>query len=143
VSRPRWPGGLAKDGGYNPGLPIRFSEEPIFQALLRLDESLRGPFPLETLGARLQQLEDHILEHFRDEEILMERTQYPLLLPHRAEHEVMVERCRQVVGQFASPDSPPLSDLSEAFIALFLRHIREVDMDYATFIERAQGTGLT
>jgi methyl-accepting chemotaxis protein len=115
----------------------------IFQALLRLDESLRGPFPLATLGARLQQLEDHLLEHFRDEEALMEKTHYPLLLPHKAEHELMVERCRQVVGQFASPDSPPLTDLSEAFIALFLRHIREVDMDYANFIEREQGNGLT
>jgi hemerythrin len=73
----------------------------------------------------------------------MEKTHYPLLLPHKAEHELMVERCRQVVGQFASPDSPPLTDLSEAFIALFLRHIREVDMDYANFIEREQGNGLT
>jgi hypothetical protein len=27
----------------------------IFQVLVRLDESLRGPFPLETLGARLKQ----------------------------------------------------------------------------------------
>jgi len=29
VSRPRCPGGLAKDRGYNPGLPTRFSEEPL------------------------------------------------------------------------------------------------------------------
>ena len=28
VSRPRCSGGLAKGLGYNPGLPIRFSEEP-------------------------------------------------------------------------------------------------------------------
>jgi len=30
VSRPRCSGGLAKDRGYNPGLPTRFSEEPLF-----------------------------------------------------------------------------------------------------------------
>ena len=69
----------------------------IFQALQRLDESLRGRFPLETLGARLKQLEAFTLEHFRDEEALMEQSHYPLFLPHRAEQEMILDRCHAIV----------------------------------------------
>jgi hemerythrin len=114
----------------------------ILQALERLDESLRGPFPLATLSARLKQLEDYVLDHFRDEETRMELIHYPLLLPHRAEHEVLVERCRELIDQFSSPDSPPLATLPERFTTIFLAHIRDVDMDYAACLEEAKRTSL-
>ncbi|MDR3673573.1 MAG: hemerythrin domain-containing protein [Holophaga sp.] len=112
----------------------------MFHALERLDESLRGPFPLATLGARLKQLEDYVLDHFRDEEARLELIQYPLLLPHRAEHEVLVERCRGLIDQFSSPDSPPLTSLPEIFATIFLAHIRDVDKAYAGFLEEAKRT---
>jgi hemerythrin-like metal-binding protein len=108
----------------------------IFQALQRLGESLRGPFPLETLGARLKQLETLTLDHFREEEELMEQAHYPLLLSHRAEHEFLVERCHGLLDQFSSPGSPPLDQLAEALSVPFARHVQEVDMDYVKFIER-------
>jgi hemerythrin len=110
----------------------------ILQALQRLDESLRGPFPLVTLAARLKQLDEFVLEHFRDEETRLEQAGYPLLAPHRAEHEVLVERCHRVLDQFSSPDSRPLTSLPEALISMFLLHIAEVDMDYAPFLESAR-----
>jgi hemerythrin len=107
----------------------------IFQALQRLDESLHGPFPLETLGARLKQLETLSLDHFRAEELFMEQAQYPLFQIHRAEHEFILDRCHDVLDQFSAPDSPPLTQLAEALAALFAQHIQKVDMDYATFLE--------
>ena len=108
----------------------------ILQALQRLEESLCGPFPLATLGARLAQLEDMVLEHFRDEEARLEAAGYPLLVPHRAEHEVLVERCHQIMGTYTGPDSPPLASMPEAFVAIFQQHIQDVDADYAAWLER-------
>ena len=108
----------------------------IFQALQRLDESLRGAHPLETLGARLRLLETYTLEHFENEEALMEMAGYSLLLPHRAEHELIIERCHALLEQFSAPDSPPLANLSEVLNAHFNRHIREVDMDFVAFLAR-------
>jgi hemerythrin-like metal-binding protein len=110
----------------------------ILQALQRLDESLRGPFPLATLSARLKQLEDFVLEHFQDEEARLEQAGYVLLEAHRVEHEVMVKRCHEVMDQFSSPDSPPLTSLGETLISMFLSHIEGVDMHYAPFLERAR-----
>jgi hemerythrin len=137
------PSGYAREGLSQVGDPELDAQHlRILQALERLDESLRGPFPLATLGARLKQLEDYVLEHFRDEEARLELAGYPLLLPHRAEHEVLVERCRGLIDQFSSPDSPPLATLAEMFATIFLAHIREVDTDYAAFLEEAKRTSL-
>ena len=75
----------------------------IFHALQRLQESLEGPFPLETLGARLKLLEALVLEHFRDEEHLMECRGYPHVLPHRAEHELLIEKCHILLRDYIPP----------------------------------------
>jgi len=110
----------------------------IHQTLLRLVESMRGPFPLETLGARLRLLETMAKDHFRAEESLMKEVRYPHLLPHRAEHGVMEERFHDLLDQYGSPDSPPLPGLGEAMSAMFLHHIETVDLDYAAFLERME-----
>ena len=108
----------------------------ILMALQRLEESLRGPFPLETLAARLKQLEDLILDHFRAEEALLERSGYPHLLAHRADHEVLIEQGHELLDRFSSPDSPPLFHLAQELAALLFRHVEGVDRDYAAFLSR-------
>jgi methyl-accepting chemotaxis protein len=108
----------------------------LFTALQRLDESLRGPHGLETLGARLRQLEDMLVEHYRNEEDLMERVQYPHLELHRTEHEMMTEHCRGLLETFIGPDSPPLEDLAGRLMELMRHHIQTVDRDYAAYLER-------
>lgn len=106
----------------------------IFHALQRLQESLEGPFPLETLGARLKLLEALVLEHFRDEEHLMECRGYPHVLPHRAEHELLIEKCHILLRDYSTPGSPPLARLPEELRDVFINHIQGVDMDYSRFL---------
>lgn len=121
------------------GIPdMDLQHRRIYQALQRLVESLRGRYPLENLGDRLSQLESLTLEHFRDEEELMEVSGYSLLLAHRAEHEHMIERCHALLNQFSVPGSPPLDQLAETFLAMLLNHIQNVDMDYSDFLEAAE-----
>lgn len=111
----------------------------IFQALQRLDESLRGPSPLATLGDRIKQLETMTLDHFRDEEGVMETSGYPHHSLHRIEHQVMEERLHDLIDQYGAPGSPPLTHLCETFVALLLHHIQTVDLDYAAFLEQRAG----
>jgi hemerythrin-like metal-binding protein len=106
----------------------------ILVGLQRFAESLRGPFPLQTLGARLKQLETLVLDHFQDEEAMLQRIQYPHLAAHQAEHESLIELCHELLDQFSSPESPPLVELPERLLVLFDRHIQGVDMDYAHFL---------
>ena len=106
----------------------------ILNAIQRLQESLQGPYPLATLDARLKQLESLTLEHFQDEEMLMERQGYPHVPAHRSEHENIIEFCHNLLKQYGSPDSPPLVRLAEELRTVFFRHIQGVDMDYARFL---------
>lgn len=121
---------------YQTGEPVMDAEHlRMFAALERLEESLQGPYPLETLGDRLRQLETLTLEHFRSEEDLMASHGYPHLHLHQAEHEVVIDQCHDLLAQFIGPDSPPLADLAARLKVLFFRHIEMVDMDYVSFLE--------
>jgi hemerythrin len=119
----------------------------LLTALQRLEESLLGPHGLETLSDRLLHLQGMTLEHFRNEEDLMARVQYPHLDLHRAEHELLIGQCRSLLEQFTAPDSPPLVDLARRLRELVLFHIQTVDRDYASFLERggfiAESAGLS
>ena len=106
--------------------------------LQRMDETLRGPFPLATLGARIKQLEELAQEHFREEEAMLEAVGYPHLAFHRDEHLRMEERFHELIAEFASPDSPPLTALCETFLTMFLHHLDTVDLDYAGFLQQLE-----
>jgi len=106
--------------------------------LQRMDESLRGPFPLATLGARIKQLEELAQEHFREEEAMLEAVGYPHLGFHRDEHLRMEERFHELIAEFARPDSPPLTSLCEVFLAMFVHHLETVDLDYAGFLQQLE-----
>jgi hemerythrin-like metal-binding protein len=91
---------------------------------------------MDTLGARLKQIETLAFEHFRDEEGLMELSHYPLLGVHRAEHELIVERCHEGFARFAQPGSMPLSVMLEGFLVMFEYHIQKIDMDFVTYLNQ-------
>ena len=106
----------------------------IFQALKGLEASLGKPFALETLGARLRYLEGLVLDHFREEEAFLAAIGYPNLMPHQVEHEVILGRCHDLLGEFSSPSSPPLEQLPRELMTVLQHHIESVDLDYATFL---------
>ena len=109
--------------------------QQIFRTIRSLLQSLQGPFPMETLGARLKQIESLAFEHFRDEEGLMELSRYPMLAVHRAEHELIVDRCHDGIARFAQPGSKPLGVMLEEFVAMFEYHIQKIDMDFVTYLK--------
>jgi hemerythrin-like metal-binding protein len=110
----------------------------IFQAFLRLEESLRGHAPLDNLGARLNQLETMVLNHFSDEEAAMAAAGYPHLWLHRVEHEKLLEKCTELVREFSQPGAPPLTGFSGALVQMFLHHVQVVDFDYDEFMNRTR-----
>lgn len=106
----------------------------IFMAFLRLEESLRGHSPLDTLAPRLKQLETLVLSHFSDEEAVMAAGGYPHLWLHRLEHEKVQEKCADLLKEFGQPDSPPLTGFADALVQMFLHHVQVVDLDYDEFL---------
>lgn len=61
----------------------------------------------------------------------METGGYPHLGPHRAEHEAVVERLRELQRVHSEPNGPPLVGMIRQAREMLLSHVRDVDMDYA------------
>jgi len=72
-----------------------------------------------------------VTEHFETEEAVMETGCYPHLGPHRAEHEAVVERLRELQRVHSEPNGPPLAGMIRQAREMLLSHVRDVDMDYA------------
>ncbi len=95
-------------------------------------------FPRD-LGARIEQLLCLVDEHFATEEAVLETCAYPHLGPHRAEHEVLVERMRGLQRFYAESDAPPLVEMVQQAREMLRTHVREVDQDYAAYLSQALG----
>ncbi len=108
------------------------------RALLSLHQTLLSQTPRD-LAARIDHLQSLALEHFATEEAVMEACGYPHLGPHRAEHEVLVERLREMQRRYAEPGAPPLAEMILLARELLLAHVREVDRDYAEHLREALG----
>lgn len=59
----------------------------LFSLLNDLEESMRARKGAEVIHLVVDQLNDYARLHFRNEEVLMSRANYPDLSAHRAEHE--------------------------------------------------------
>jgi hemerythrin-like metal-binding protein len=107
----------------------------ILRNIRSLIQSMGGPFPLDTLEARLSQIEALAFDHFRDEEGLMELSRYPNLPVHRAEHELIVERYHDMAIRYAEPGSKPLTTMLEECLEIFDYHIQKIDMDFVNYLK--------
>lgn len=106
--------------------------------LVSLYQTLQSSAPRD-LAARFEQLQCLIEEHFATEEAVMETCAYPHLGPHRAEHQVQVERIRELQRRFSEPGSPPLTEMIRQARELLMIHVRDVDQDYAEHLRQALG----
>jgi len=102
--------------------------------LCSLYQTLQGNASARDLAARVDQLLCLVDEHFATEEAVLETCAYPHLGPHRAEHEGLVERMRELQRFYAEPGAPPLVEMVKQARAMLLAHVREVDGDYAEYL---------
>ncbi len=76
-----------------------------------------------------QFLSHYIDMHFTAEEVLMERTNYPLKTEHHDLHETFTQKVNEVIKQInENPDSISLDDLLSIIQEWFLKHILTEDI---------------
>lgn len=129
-----WPGEL------DTGVSVLDEQHRLIdRVLVSLEQTLLAKEAPRDLGARIEQLQCLVEEHFATEEAVMETCAYPHLGPHRAEHGVLVERLRELHGRYIRPDAPPLLELVHLAREMLLAHVRFVDLDYAAYLREALG----
>ena len=80
--------------------------------------------------------------HFRTEEDYLEAQSYPDLMPHRFEHELLLDWFRDQMVQRDGPHARPLIQLVQEIGTIFQQHHATVDQDYATWLQ-ARGKATT
>lgn len=108
------------------------------RVLHRLIMSLAGT--LETspgaLGTEERFLEvfEKAVEHFKTEEDYLEARAYPDLVPHRFEHELLLDWFRDQMVQRTAPNARPLILLVQEIAEIIQRHHETVDKAYADWL---------
>ena len=104
-----------------------------FAQLLAACDQHRGP---EHLRELFDFLDEYVKTHFREEEALMERFDYPEMTRHRQKHRYFID---QLAGlkqelQTSGPTIQVLIRTNKALIFWLTEHIREVDTGLAAHL---------
>ena len=95
-------------------------------------EQGHGP---EVVGATINELVSYTVNHFKDEEALMERENFPELAKHKIIHQQLVKQVGDLSEEFKSKGVEVLPKLM-AFLKTWLTgHILGIDMKYCHHIE--------
>ena len=93
---------------------------------------------IEALQRALRRLRRYALEHFAEEEGLMERVQYPGLDAHRSRHAIFIENVQRFEKSLEDKTQLKASVLN--FLRDWVRgHIRGTDRRYLPYVEAAYG----
>jgi hemerythrin len=106
-----------------------------FERFLVACDERRGPAHLRELFAFLDL---YVILHFREEEELMERHDYPDVARHKAEHRYFIEQLAGLKEDLAAtgPTIQVIIRTNKALIYWLTEHIREVDTGLAAHLQQ-------
>lgn len=127
---------------YRTGIPsVDAQHQELFRVVARLQEALAGGMGDPVLRHQLDDLLALLETHFRDEEDLLRRQDYPELLEHVAEHSALLGELAHIKVRYEQ-SAAPLASMVATFLSGWLRHhISEGDFLYAKFLRERGATG--
>ena len=114
---------------------VHFEEVAILNTLL---EQLDNKVGFEILSQSLENLLEHMQEHFFSEEKLMKETYYPSLHMHKADHDKVLNQTRYAEMQWRNKkDEDALREYLEGDIVPWLdQHIKAMDTPMADYVSQ-------
>lgn len=88
----------------------------------------------EIIGETLQKLLKHIKQHFKDEEELLEKCNYPKLEEHKVEHKKFVLKIVQFCKDVLDRKSTVTKEMINFLAGWLLNHTSVNDQDYKNYI---------
>ena len=116
------------------------AHQALFQQGGRLVEALSGAADKDEVERLLTFLASYALEHFREEEALMDRTGYPPTASHQQQHIEFMQALASIHREFELRGaSPRLQERLRRMVFDWLRHhIASVDRDFGRFVQERQ-----
>jgi len=105
-----------------------------FNAFLDACNERRGK---EQLNQLFEFLDQYVIEHFRQEELLMMQNNYPEILPHQREHREFTTRLAELRRELAKsgPTITVLIHTNKALLYWLTTHIKQIDIQLSRFLK--------
>lgn len=95
----------------------------------------------DTVADAVYGLAGYVVEHFRDEEALMELLGYPGLQTHKSQHETFSAEVMGFTARFMNGQEFAPEQLAASVTNWLTIHIMQSDMDAVAFMKHAQAVG--
>lgn len=120
---------------------IRCDEDhkKLFALINTLHDAMLAGKGRETIQQVVRELSSYTKFHFSAEEALLEKTNYPSLLPHRAQHQDFVKRVDQFQNDLAQGKNGNSIFVLEFLKDWLSKHIMQTDKKYS---EHLNGKGV-
>ena len=82
----------------------------------------------------LDELVDYTKTHFTYEEGLMRDNDYPDFEPHKAQHEKMFEKVREVLAEYEQDQDTAMANAAEYLRDWLINHINGTDKEYSSYL---------
>jgi hemerythrin-like metal-binding protein len=82
----------------------------------------------------LDEVIDYTRYHFKREEELMENHGYAEIVPHKAQHEKMIEQVGAFTQAYEKDDSGAIESLLDYLKSWLIKHINGTDQEYSEFL---------
>lgn len=134
-----WPGQEQDNNPLIPWLPRYESGHPLIDrqhkrlfelANALISASIDPEIPNEELSARLEALAEHALQHFRDEEAILEDIGFSNLEQHRRGHRALAEKLRSLRARVSSGIGSHSELLDFLVNALIRQHLMTADVEF-------------
>jgi hemerythrin-like metal-binding protein len=108
----------------------------LIELLNQLYDAMRSGQGSDVLGTTLEELVDYTKEHFRSEEALCERADYPDLEKHREQHRRLVAQVSDLQDKFQNGSILLSVEVLQFLQKWVTEHIVQSDSQYAPYIKR-------
>lgn len=110
--------------------------QALFKAVNDLHDAFKGGAAKAQIGKSIEFLVGYTVDHFRDEEAIMDRHGFPGLSNHRAEHHLLLEQVKEFREKFQkAPDSVRPMEVARFLGEWLTHHIHQMDMQYAGYLK--------
>src|SRR5579864_3560457 len=123
------------DDSYKTGhIVVDTQHQELFRLVNQLHTAIMEDRAKPILVPTLEKLAGYALEHFRSEEDLMAKVNYPAMSAHKQMHEELTKEVKELMEKYKSGRTELTIALSN-FLAKWLRqHIKEADLALVKYI---------
>jgi len=106
----------------------------LFDLVNNLDDAIKAGRGEAITQQVVKELAAYTKFHFWAEERLMERTKFPDLAAHRAQHGQFVEKVAQLQKDLKAGKSDQASDIAQFLMDWLTKHIKQTDAQYSSHL---------